>query len=84
MLLRAALRCYNWLFLTERKNMPESLEVQFTHMLQGVLGAYIEETAEHVQGKPNLVRMEDNRMLWQFGSHSMSITINDVSREYTP
>lgn len=85
MLLRAALRCYNWLFLTERKTVaqPETIEFNFTNVVQGIFADYIERTSDAVGNKPNIVRMEDNRILWQFGKTSMSITINDVSREYT-
>lgn len=63
-------------------NIPASdqTEPAFTTVLLGMISDYVER---HTDGDgPHITRMEDNRFLWQSGKLSMSVTINDVSREY--
>lgn len=64
-------------------NLPptDQTEPTFTTVLQGIIADYVEKNSTD-GGKPHITRMEDNRILWQTGKLSMSITINDVSREY--
>lgn len=59
----------------------DQTEPTFTTVLLGIIADYVES---HTTGdaKPHITRMEDNRFLWQSGKLTMSVTINDVSREY--
>ena len=64
-------------------NIPPSdqTEPTFTTVLLGIISDYVEHNSTG-DVKPHITRMEDNRFLWQTGKLSMSVTINDVSREY--
>lgn len=66
-------------------NLPSTNQTEptFTAVLMGILADYV-ETHAGPDGKPNITHLEENRILWQSGKLSMSITINDVSREYCP
>lgn len=56
-------------------------EPSFTSVLLAIIADYVDRNASE-DGKPHITRMEDNRFLWQSGKLTMSVTINDVSREY--
>jgi len=61
----------------------DQTEPAFTSVLLAMIADYVERNSTG-DGKPHITRMEDNRFLWQTGKLSMSVTINDVSRDYTP
>jgi len=65
-------------------NLPprDQTEPTFTTVLLGIIADYIDKNSAE-NAKPHITRMEDNRFLWQTGKLSMSVTINDVSREYS-
>lgn len=67
------------------QNLPPTTQTEptFTAVLLGIIAEYVENHASP-DGKPTITQLEDNRFLWQTGKLSMSITINDVSREYCP
>lgn len=81
----------NWytqfMYLPKGSSVPHDIppidqtEPAFTTMLQTIISAFVTEHALK-DGTPHITRMEDNRILWQTGKLSMSITVNDVSREY--
>lgn len=59
----------------------DQTEPTFTTVLLSIIDEYLERNS--VEGAvPLITRMEDNRFLWQSGKLTMSVTINDVSREY--
>lgn len=81
----------NWytefMYLPKGKDVPHDIppadqtEPTFTTVLLSIIDEYLEHKS--VDGaKPHITRMEDNRFLWQSGKLTMSVTINDVSREY--
>lgn len=58
----------------------DQTEPAFTSVLLGIIADYVDRNS--TGEKPHITRMEDNRFLWQTGKLTMSVTINDISREY--
>ena len=67
------------------QNLPPSdqTEPSFTAVLLSIIADYVDRNSTD-GAKPHITQMEDNRFLWQSGKLTMSVTINDVSREYCP